>query len=248
MMDISRIQKGFQTWYDREEATWTPIQPCPNAFSTTRYDDVARLLENQGGGNLLDVGCGSGQMTLAVADRFDHTVGFDITAWRIEQARKALQKHYAHLASKVEFHIGSADPPLPYKDASFDVVLGMSILQFVVDIFGLMEELARICKPGGIVILTMRNACYVQDVKDLLLGRLPNVWRCSAYHNVAAWRTLGGWEGGKLHLFNRPSINALLTLVGFTPEVWTGCGRWAKLRRRYLNLMRIITVRARRCS
>jgi SAM-dependent methyltransferase len=241
------LHDGFYRWYRKAGCEDGPPPPLkPDALSTSRYDDAARLLRGHEGGRLLDVACGCGDMVFSLVDRFDYLVGFDYTESRVNSANKKLHTHYGKYASKIEFRVASAEEHFPFEDKSFDAVITMCSLEFIGNVFLTMDEISRVCKPGGVLILCVRNACYIKDVAEMLFGQLPPTWRCSSRYNMAEWRELGGWKGGDLHLFNKASVCALLEHVGFTPEEWSGCGRLAKLRRWYLNLCNGITVRARR--
>src|SRR5687768_4590372 len=82
---------SLQALYDRKygNEVWLPLRLRPSALSTNRYDDVARLLSGAGG-RLLEVGCGSGRLTLALAPQFESAVGIDLSRVRIRLARDVL--------------------------------------------------------------------------------------------------------------------------------------------------------------
>ena len=95
------------TLYDEQWTSWSdgsraPLSLNPNALSTTRYDDTARLLRNEGG-ELLELGCGTGDLTLALADRFEKLVGLDLSRSGIEIARKRKQEAPLTIAPKLNW-------------------------------------------------------------------------------------------------------------------------------------------------
>jgi 2-polyprenyl-3-methyl-5-hydroxy-6-metoxy-1,4-benzoquinol methylase len=214
----------------------------PNAFSTSRYDDVARLLPAERE-SLLEVGCGSGSLCFALAPNFEKVVGVDLSPTRIATANQVLSTQHAALASRCRFVCQAVDVPLPFADASFDVVIACAILEHVVDVFAAIDEIARVCKSGGSVIITVPNVCYVKHVASLLVGEIPltGTERRGARHFREQ-----GWDGGHLHYFSRKSLTDLLLHVGFRPEKWTGDGRWARVRRWNTNLVGNLTVLATR--
>lgn len=225
----------------RDEA-WSPLVLRPNALSTTRYDDVARLIRGQRG-RLLDVGCGAGQLLLALADQFDQLLGVDVSEVRIDLANAILRDRYPLRRDKVRFELVSPVAPLPADDRSFDAVIACVVLEAVPDVFFTMDEIARVCRPGGCLIVSVANACSISNAVGMLLGRIPVPW--SQTRDMARWREIG-WEGGALRYFSRGALADLLRHTGFVPEAWSGCGRLAKLRRWHLNLCGGLTVRARR--
>jgi 2-polyprenyl-3-methyl-5-hydroxy-6-metoxy-1,4-benzoquinol methylase len=221
---------------------WTPLVLRPDGWSTNRFDDVARLLKGLRG-RALDVGCGSGRLTMAVAEQFDAIVGVDLSPVRIAQARAALDQHFPALRNRVEFHVTRGENRLQYETGSFDVVIACAVIEHVVDVFGAVSELARVCRLGGFLVLCVPNICYVRHVAALLLGRVPLTGSPTRY--VRSWKH-EGWDGGHLHYFSRRALADLLVLEGFLPGRWTGDGKWAKLRRWYPNFVGSLTVLARR--
>ena len=97
---------------------------------------------------VLDLGCGSGGITLYIAKHFHprQIVGFDVELPVIEQARHRATD--ARLAGRVEFTQG---PPgnLPFPDESFDVVFSKDAMVHVPDKNAIFAEIFRLLKPGG---------------------------------------------------------------------------------------------------
>jgi SAM-dependent methyltransferase len=100
------------------------------------------------GKRVLDLGCGSGGITLFIAKRFQpkQIIGFDVELPVIEQARRRATK--AGLAGQVEFTQG---PPgrLPFPDESFDLVFSKDAMVHIPDKNAIFTEIFRVLKPGG---------------------------------------------------------------------------------------------------
>ncbi len=65
----------------------------------------------------------------------------------------------------------------PHEDESFDVVLCLEVLEhLVVDPMGMMAEVNRVLKPGGIFVLTTPNAVRTANLVNALLGQHPLGW------------------------------------------------------------------------
>jgi SAM-dependent methyltransferase len=235
--------------YDRRYAAerteeYKTLTLRPNPLSPTRYDDTARLLrEVNAGGSCLEIGCGRGSLLFALADRFDRLVGVDATNVRIEAARRFLQTGGAAHADKMEFIQGDATEPLPFDDDEFDVAIACAIIEHCEDLFAVVDELARVTRPGGYLVVTVPNICYIKHVLGLLVGKTPLTG--TETRQIDHWRETG-WDGGHLHYFSKASLHDLLRNVGFEPEKTTGDGKYAKLRRWCTNLVGTLTVRARK--
>jgi len=214
------------------------VQSPPNA---TLIDVAARAL--QPSARLLDIGCGAGQVVIALAEQFDNLIGIDFADRRIESGLQALRAHYPQYLNKVQLRVNDSEERLPFEDDSFDVVVALAVLEHVVDPFHFMDEIARVCKPGGRIIVQVPNIAYIRHVFDLLRGEIPLTGTLT--RDISRWRN-DGWDSGHLHYFTRKSLGALLRHTGFAPEAWTGSGRFARFRRWWSLLVGDLTVRARR--
>jgi SAM-dependent methyltransferase len=161
----------------------------------------------------------------------------------MNRATEVLSQRYPHLASRVRFMTATADQPMPFADREFDVVVACAVVEHVVDLFTTMDEIARVCKPGGCTVITVPNLAYIKHTVGLLFGQIPLTG--SPTRDIAYWRE-HGWDGGHFHYFTKRALYDLLVHVGFQPEAWTGDGKWAKVRRWGTNLVGNLTVRARR--
>ena len=101
--------------------------------------------------DVLDFGCGCGRVLLPLKKHLPQArfSGTDTDAEQIAWSQK-------HIAD-VSFACNSPEPPLPYADASFDLIYGCSVfthlderLQFL-----WLDELKRVARPGAILILTV---------------------------------------------------------------------------------------------
>jgi SAM-dependent methyltransferase len=129
------------------------------AIDQSFVDHVERLLAggNDGpvAGRALDVGCGPGQIPILMAKRWPalQFVGIDAGPAMIEKARQDA----AAAGVKIEFQVFRVGPQgearLPYPDASFELVTCNSTLHHLADPLGAMNEMARVAKPEGAVLL-----------------------------------------------------------------------------------------------
>lgn len=117
--------------------------------------------------SLLDVGCGDGNKTMRYANEL--AVGKD-RVYGIEQ-----QPHYVELA-KHHLHVVQVDlerDRFPFKDEELDVIVCNQVLEHLKNIFLPLQEMARILKTGGYLIIGIPNLAAVQNRLLLLLGRQP---------------------------------------------------------------------------
>lgn len=121
---------------------------------TSRWDSIRTLrawerehLHLRAGDRLLDVGCGLGDTTLALAEHVGATgavVGIDASRAMLAIA----QERARGCTGSVRFTVGDATA-LDEPDRSFDVVRCERTLQWIADPEAAVHELARVLRPGG---------------------------------------------------------------------------------------------------
>ena len=188
------------------------LQRALSRFDTHRIEACLALLPPCD--RLLDIGCGTGAFLQAAQDRFKHGWGLDQVAAGLKRARQ--DRELAGLS--VAFVAGAAEA-LPYAAEVMDVTVLISVLAFVYDPYRVLAEAHRVLRPGGVLILETNNLVYLPRRLALLFGRLPRT-------SVSAV----GWDGGTLHYFTRPALDALLRETGFEPVAWSGSGVFARWR------------------
>ncbi len=105
------------------------------------------LLQDQIGGNnkkILDIGTGTGFLSLMLAEMGYEVVGLDISEEMIEKAKKkAIDR-----GVKVEFKLGDAEN-LPFEAGSFDALVNRAVLWTLPDPKNAIAEWKRVLKSGG---------------------------------------------------------------------------------------------------
>ncbi len=101
---------------------------------------------------LLDIGCGVGAPTLAVA-KLEPTLqvtGVDVDADLITIAKRhALEQGFA---DRSEWLVSEPEGQLPFEDQQFDIVYGKESWLHVADKSSFFKECARVLKPGGLLV------------------------------------------------------------------------------------------------
>jgi 2-polyprenyl-6-hydroxyphenyl methylase/3-demethylubiquinone-9 3-methyltransferase len=95
---------------------------------------------------VLDVGCGEGQLTAAIADAGYRVLGVDVAE---EPLRRARSRHAGLELRRVE-----PDGEWPLAGASFDVVWSGETIEHVADTARWLSELRRVLRSGGSLILS----------------------------------------------------------------------------------------------
>lgn len=128
--------------------------------------------------DVLDVGCGPGTITVDLAARVapGRVTGIDVSADPLDEARAAAER--AGVA--VTFEVGDVYA-LAAADASVDVVHAHQVLQHLTDPVAALREMARVCRPGGVVaVRDVDYGAFVSFPADPGLDRWLDL-----YHRVA---------------------------------------------------------------
>lgn len=103
-------------------------------------------------GHALDIGTGPGVIPIMLAARVPRLrlTGTDLSEPMLQKARKAAGE--AGVADRLDFRVGDAKS-LPFSDRSFDLVLCNSLLHHLPVPLALFNEISRVSKPGGAILL-----------------------------------------------------------------------------------------------
>ncbi len=113
-------------------------------------EKIMALLGVREGDKALDIGCGPGLTTLALAQATGtngEVTGVDIAEPMLALARKRCAQY-----SNVNFTTADVTA-LPYEDGSFDIALATQVYEYVEQVDQALKELARVVKPGGRVLI-----------------------------------------------------------------------------------------------
>lgn len=111
-------------------------------------DRIAQTVPMSGNGALLDVGCGTGSVTAALAARYPgrKVVGVDVAEPYLAFARARPDQ------PGVEFHKMDA-LALEFPDGTFDSAVALIALNFMSDPLLAARQIARVVRPGGTVVV-----------------------------------------------------------------------------------------------
>lgn len=199
--------------YDAMAETYDEIDAQP--FYITQYETYAddlldRLADWRG--RVLDLGCGTGIHTRAVAELADWVVGIDVSHRLVRKAWIKLRE------ARGSVLVGDA-ARLPFRDASFDAVLSYGEpLSHIEDPVAVLRELSRVVRTGGRIVLSVDNEW---NARTLLNPRRFLEAAASRGGAVREWRFHD--DGGRpvrlaLKTFTHAELTGLLERSGFRVE------------------------------
>jgi ubiquinone/menaquinone biosynthesis C-methylase UbiE len=130
-----------------------------------------RLKEAIGtGACVVDLGCGSGHLLSALAERFDQRIGLDVSRTRLNTLADGNTDGW-------EFREADLNSLFPLADASADAVIANQVIEHILDPVKFSREIHRILRPGGRCVVTTPNIRYLKNRPLGAFGlRTPNRW------------------------------------------------------------------------
>jgi SAM-dependent methyltransferase len=224
---------GVRRLFDAKAAGW-PAKYAPEGPLAGRLARLAGAVRDRigAGGELLDLGCGSGELARHLASIGYQVTGCDIAPEMLRQAQTADR------AQDVRWiRLDPGWRSLPFPSGALDGVVAASVLEYVPDPRAVLRECARVLRPGGILLCTV--PCLAHPVRWLewplsLAARTPlalparHAWPrlgpYLAYLRISCQRRqVGWWRGAALDegltpesLPGRRAPRAPLRLLAFT--------------------------------
>jgi len=115
------------------------------------------------GAPVLEIGCGPGVVTTALARK-------GVTVWAIDSLEEMIERtravaHAAGMGSRVFAQIGHVDH-VPFADATFELVVLIGVSEWLVSLRQPLREIFRVLKPGGHLIITADNNWPLHQILD----------------------------------------------------------------------------------
>lgn len=145
--EVARFESLAHRWWDRQGAMKAlhDINPLRANF----IDEHAHVA----GKSLIDVGCGGGILSEAMAQRGAIVSGIDAGAEPINVAKL----HLLESGLTIDYQQSTAETFAEQRSESFDVVTCLEMLEHVPDPSSVVEACAKLCKPGGDLFFSTIN-------------------------------------------------------------------------------------------
>lgn len=170
-------------------------------MSSLLMKSVQNVLDASVGIRALEIGSGSGSWIPMIERKYSLPISFDHELEFLYAARKKSM-------GITTFACGDAYK-LPFKDNSFDVVLFLEILEHLREPVPVLEEIKRIKKKEGILVLSTPHKYSLLEVTGTI-GRLPVVRKLSRWiypHYVS--------NPGHINLLSRAEAHAIFKATGY---------------------------------
>jgi 2-polyprenyl-3-methyl-5-hydroxy-6-metoxy-1,4-benzoquinol methylase len=137
------MRTNIQAFYERKYTEGAELARTSKQYAIDCVPASGRL-------SILDVGCGSGVNSKALAAMGHRVCGIDLSEAAIEQYR----------SYGFEGRTGDIETGLDYADSSFDVVFCSEVIEHMTSPEILVSEIKRVLKPGGRLVLSTPNSAF----------------------------------------------------------------------------------------
>jgi SAM-dependent methyltransferase len=115
------------------------------------------------GASVLEIGCGPGVITTALART-------GVTVWAIDSLQEMVERtnamaYGAGVGSRVFAQVGHIDR-VPFANAMFDLVVVIGVSEWLVSLTEPLREIFRVLKPGGHLIISADNNWPLHQIVD----------------------------------------------------------------------------------
>ncbi|MES2883159.1 MAG: bifunctional 2-polyprenyl-6-hydroxyphenol methylase/3-demethylubiquinol 3-O-methyltransferase UbiG, partial [Pseudomonadota bacterium] len=142
--------------FDKQAATWWDVKGPMRALhhiNGPRVRYIEQCASGLKGKRVLDVGCGGGLLTEALAAKGADATGIDLADEVIEVAKL----HGLESKIKADYQKTSAEDLATKSPASFDLVCCLEMLEHVPDPASVISAVAKLAKPGATVVFSTIN-------------------------------------------------------------------------------------------
>ena len=146
-LELEKFSQLAHRWWD-PQSEFKPLHEI-NPLRLGHIEKIAGLM----GKTVLDVGCGGGILSEAMAMRGAHVTGIDLA----DKPLKVAQLHLLESGADVDYLKISAEDLARERPQQFDVVTCMELLEHVPDPAATVRACSTLVKPGGVVFFATIN-------------------------------------------------------------------------------------------
>ncbi len=208
---------------------WNPKDYAQNSGAQRGWAvELMERLQLSGDERILDIGCGDGKVSAALADRVPDgaVVGIDSSADMIRFARES----HASYGPRLIFEVCDA-AALQFEN-EFDVVFSNAALHWVRDHPAVVQGIARALRPGGRTLLSMGGKGNVAEViaATQSLAKAPDwapyfkdaffTYSFHAPEDYQAWLSDAGLEAVRLELVPKDMVHTREKFTAWIRTTW----------------------------
>jgi len=147
--ELAKFGELAHQWWDPESDLFAPL----HKINPLRLEWIARVAGSIEGKSVVDVGCGGGILSEAMAQKGAAVLGIDLGAKALGVARL----HKLESGTTVNYRLVAAETLAAESPEAYDIVTCMELLEHVPDPASTVAACARLVKPEGTVVFSTIN-------------------------------------------------------------------------------------------
>jgi phosphatidylethanolamine/phosphatidyl-N-methylethanolamine N-methyltransferase len=179
-LDQDKVERAYDRWAPVYDLVFGAV------FKAGRSEAISSV--NRMGGRVLEVGVGTGISLPEYAPRM-RVFGIDISAAMLKEAQKRVDKLGLKNVEGLEV-MDAAN--LTFPDGSFDVVMAQYVLSAVSNPETVLDEFARVLRPGGEIILLSRVSAE-SGMRYVIEQGIAPLSHQLGFRTDFSWAVFGNW-------------------------------------------------------
>lgn len=228
-------QQRVNDYFESSSEYWKKIYSDDALLPTIYQDrhnttlDWIRNLGLSPTARILEIGCGAGLLTAALAQSGQAVDAMDSTPAMLQMARDAAV--HRGIEDRIRLHLADVHA-LPFKAETFDLAIAIGVIPWLHSEHLALLEMRRILKPGGYLLATADNNARLNRILDPLSSPLLKPFRAGAKGllDLCGWRSSASGFQPKRHyphelhrMLDRSDFKTVMShTLGFGPFTFLG--------------------------
>jgi ubiquinone/menaquinone biosynthesis C-methylase UbiE len=208
-----------QYWND----LYKDVANCRDLHFVQRLEIVSRLIVDRfpGDTRVLDLGCGAGVLTERLVAAGFSVDAVDMAPDMLEFSKQRLAKYDAS-----KYRLARAEcQQLPFPDVAFDLVACIGVFGYMDDVDSAIREIKRVLRPGGTLILSIRNLDHVTVFDGLFWLKAPFLGLRKLVRRARAHAGNGAPPRHSIAIYDQPKkVERIFGSFGFALRDFHGAG------------------------
>lgn len=210
------LEQKYDTFYSNDTHTGKHTDIEVRHWPVDRIQAI--LFVPLAGETILDVGCGDGRLLYQYREKFKNLIGLEYSQARLQAAKlKLAGLNFTGIC-------GSAESMDTIATNSIDCIVSADVIEHIPDVYQATNEIFRVLKPGGKIVINTPNIAFIKKRLRLLRGKFPSTSQPNEGHGSDVL-----FDGGHLHYFTYRSLRILLQRSGFSIIQEIGFGPFGRL-------------------
>ncbi len=152
-LEVAPVQQGYARWSETYDVQDNPLIILEEPLVRSLQGEVQGL-------KVADIGCGTGRHTVQLSEAGARVTAIDFAPEMMAQAIEKTKDQ------EVRFVTHDLTERFPFDSDAFDRVLCCLVLEHIPDLDPVIREMARICRPGGFVLISeLHPAMFLRRVQ-----------------------------------------------------------------------------------